>query len=462
MGEVKILRKWVHDPDQHKIEVALSRGYYQAARRALREMTPDEIIALVRDSGLRGRGGAGASCGMKWSFMPKEPTPDRPNYLICNCDESEPGTFNNRELIEFDPHQLIEGMIIASYALRVRTAFIYCRGEFLFGYQRLQQAIAEAKARGFLGERIFGTDYSLEIVLHRGAGAYICGEETALMDSLEGKRGHPRAKPPFPANFGLYGMPTTINNVETLCNVPHLINHGLEWFWSMGTAGPPPTDPAERAEWIKSLGTRKSTGTKILSVSGHVRRPGNYEVTMGTPLAELIYDICGGIPGDRDLKAVIPGGSSMPMLPKSICMEVQMAFETLQAAGSALGSGGVIVMDETTDIPRICLTIARFYRNESCGKCVPCRIGTDWIYKVIHRIVTGHGRIEDIDLLRHICINLGGERMMDSRSYCPLGDAAAWPIIWGGLKHFQHEFEAYIRDRRSPVGEPLPMLATSA
>ncbi|MBI3911898.1 MAG: SLBB domain-containing protein [Armatimonadetes bacterium] len=452
MPEVKILRKWVHDPEQHRMEVALSRGYYQAARQALTEMKPDEIINLVRDSGVRGRGGAGASCGMKWGFMPKEPTPQRPNYLICNCDESEPGTFSNRELVEYDPHQLIEAIVISAYALRVRTALIYCRGEFLFGYERLNEAVQEARERGFVGEKIFGTDFSLDIIVHRGAGAYICGEETALMDSLEGKRGHPRAKPPFPANVGLYGMPTTINNVETLCNIPHLINHGLEWFWSMGTAGAPPEEPQARANWIKSLGTRKSTGTKILSVSGHVKRPGNYEVVMGTSLRELIYDVCGGICGDHDLKAVIPGGSSMPMIPKPIAMDVQMAFETLQAAGTALGSGGVIVFDDQTDIPQVCLAIARFYKNESCGKCVPCRIGTDWIYKLIQRIVTGQGRMEDIELIRDVCINLGGERMMDSRSYCPLGDAAAWPIIWGGLKYFQHEFEHYIRYRRSPVG----------
>jgi NADH-quinone oxidoreductase subunit F len=253
------------------------------------------------------------------------------------------------------------------------------------------------------------------------------------MDSLEGLRGHPRAKPPFPANSGLYGMPTTINNVETLCNIPHLINNGLDWY--------------------KAMGPERSTGTKILSVSGHVRRPGNYEIVMGTPMRELIYDICGGIPGDKDLKAVIPGGSSMPMLPKSVCMEVNMDFDSLQKAGSALGSGGVIVFDETTCIPRACIWIARFYKNESCGKCVPCRIGTDWIFKVLERIENGYGRAEDIGLLRSVCINLGGERMMDSRSFCPLGDAAAWPIIWGGLKYFEEEFDYHIRNRRCMVGE---------
>ena len=439
MPEVRILRKWVDDPDQYKLDTAMSHGYYVAARKALLEMQPDELIDLVKNAGLRGRGGAGAPCGMKWSFMPKEPTPQRPNYLICNCDESEPGTFNNRELIEKDPHQLIEGMIISAYALRVRTMFIYARGEFVFGAKRLADAIAEAYAKGFLGENIFGTKFSTDLILHRGAGAYICGEETALMDSLEGYRGHPRSKPPFPAVSGLYACPTTINNVETLCNLPHLVNNGVEWF--------------------RSMGTEKSTGTKIFSVSGHVKKPGNYEIIMGTPLEELVYDIAGGIRDDRELKSVIPGGSSMPMLPKDVALKANMDFESLQAAGSMLGSGGFMAFDDTTDIVQLCEVIARFYKNESCGKCVPCRIGTDWIYKIIHRITRGQGRPEDINLLRGVCVNLAGERMMDSRSFCPLGDAAAWPIIWGGLKYFQPEFEYWIEHKRSPVGRDLGLPA---
>jgi len=439
MPEVRILRKWVDDPEQHKIERALEHGYYVAARKALLEMQPDEIIEIVKASGLRGRGGAGAPCGMKWGFMPKEPTPERPSYLICNADESEPGTFSNREVLEHDPHQLIEGMIISAYALRVRTMFIYCRGEFVFGAKRLADAIAEAYAKGFLGQNIFGTQFSTDLILHRGAGAYICGEETALMDSLEGLRGHPRSKPPFPAVQGLYGMPTTINNVETLCNLPHLVNNGVEWF--------------------RSMGTEKSTGTKVLSVSGHVRKPGNYELVMGTPISEVIYDIAGGMRGDRDLKAVIPGGSSMPMIPKELALKTNIDFESCQAAGSALGSGGFMAFDESTDMVQVCEVIARFYKNESCGKCVPCRIGTDWIYKIISRITAGQGRMEDIDLLRGVCVNLAGEKMMDSRSFCPLGDAAAWPIIWGGLKHFQHEFEYWVRHRRSPVGREAGMPA---
>ena len=432
MPELQLVTKWVKDPNQKKIETALSRGYYTAARRAVLEMPQDEIIDMVKASGLRGRGGAGAPCGMKWGFMPKEPTPQRPNYLICNCDESEPGTYNNREIIEFDPHQLIEGMIIGAYALRARRTFIYCRGEFVYGAKVLADAIEEAYQKGFLGENIFGSKFSTDLILHRGAGAYICGEETALMDSLEGLRGHPRAKPPFPAVYGLYGMPTTINNVETLCNLPHLLNNGVEWY--------------------RAMGTEKSTGNKIFSVSGHVKKPGNYEIVMGTPMRELIYDIAGGIRGDRDLKAVIPGGSSMPMLPKSVAMEVNMDFESLQAAGSAVGSGGMVVFDDSTDIVQVCEVIARFYKNESCGKCVPCRIGTDWIYKILHRMLTGQGRMEDLDLLKSVCVNLGGERMMDSRSFCPLGDAAAWPILWGGLKHFEDEFVYWIKNRRSPVG----------
>jgi NADH-quinone oxidoreductase subunit F len=432
MPQVRILTKWVDEPDQARIERAMERGYYVAAKKALLEMQPDEIIEMVKASGLRGRGGAGASCGMKWGFMPKEPTPERPSYLICNADESEPGTFNNRELMEKDPHQLIEGMIISAYALRVRTMFIYIRGEMVLAAKILADAIAEAYRKGFLGENVFGSKFSTDLILHRGAGAYICGEETALMDSLEGLRGHPRSKPPFPAVQGLYGKPTTINNVETLCNLPHIINNGVEWF--------------------RSMGTEKSTGTKIFSCSGHLNKPGNYEIVMGTPLEELVYDICGGIPNGRDLKAVIPGGSSMPMIPKDVALKANMDFESLQEAGSMLGSGGFIAFDDTTDIVQVCEVIAKFYKNESCGKCVPCRIGTDWLHKVINRITGGQGRPEDIDLLRGVCINLGGEKMMDSRSFCPLGDAAAWPIIWGGLKYFEDEFQYWIRHKRSPVG----------
>jgi NADH-quinone oxidoreductase subunit F len=443
MPEVRILRKWVDDPQQYRIERALEHGYYQVARKALTEMSQDAIIDMVKASGLRGRGGAGAPCGMKWGFMPKEPTPQRPSYLICNCDESEPGTFSNRELIENDPHLLIEGMLISAYALRIRHMFLYCRGEFVRGAQRLAGALEEAYRHGFLGENIFGTGFSTDLILHRGAGAYICGEETALMDSLEGYRGHPRSKPPFPAVQGLYAVPTNINNVETLCNIPYLVANGVEWF--------------------RAMGTEKSTGAKILSVSGHVKKPGNYELVMGTPFKEIIYDIAGGIQGDRELKAVIPGGSSMPMLPKEQILKTNMDFESLQAAGSSLGSGGCIVMDETTDIVQVCEVISRFYKNESCGKCVPCRIGTDFLHKIIYRIVRGQGRMEDLELMRGVCINLAGERMMDSRSFCPLGDAAAWPIIWGGLKHFSHEFEYWIRHRRSPVGREVgtPALALS-
>jgi len=435
MPEVRILRKWVDDPNQIKIETAMQRGYYSAARKAVLEMPADAVIDLVKGAGLRGRGGAGAPTGMKWGFMPKEPTDARPNYLICNADESEPGTYNNHELMLQDPHLLIEGMIISAYALRVKKMFIYIRGEMVLCAKVLNDAIAEAYAKGFLGENIFGSKFSTDLILHRGAGAYICGEETALMDSLEGLRGHPRSKPPFPAVQGLYGMPTTINNVETLCNLPFLVNEGVEWF--------------------RSMGTEKSTGTKIVSVSGHVNKPANYEITMGTPIEELIYDIAGGIPNGRDLKAAIPGGASMPMLPKEILLKTNFDFESLQAAGSAVGSGGFMVFDDTTDIVQVCEVIAQFYKNESCGKCVPCRIGTDFIHKIIGRITHGQGRPEDINLIRGMCINLAGEKMMDSRSFCALGDAAAWPIIWGGLKHFEHEFQYWIDNKKSPVGQPV-------
>jgi NADH-quinone oxidoreductase subunit F len=439
MPEVRILTRWLHEPDQIQIEKAISRGYYNAARKAVLEMQPDEVIDMVKASGLRGRGGAGAPTGMKWGFMPKEPTEARPNYLICNADESEPGTYNNHELMLKDPHQLIEGMIIAAYALRVKKMFIYIRGEMVLTAKVLADAIGEAYAKGFLGENIFGSKFSTDLILHRGAGAYICGEETALMDSLEGLRGHPRSKPPFPAVQGLYGMPTTINNVETLCNLPHLVNNGVEWY--------------------RSMGTEKSPGTKIVSVSGHVNRPANVEITMGTPCEELVYDICKGIRNGNDLKAVIPGGSSMPMLPKDLFLKANYDFESLQAAGSMLGSGGMIVFDDTTDIPQVCEVIARFYRNESCGKCVPCRIGTDFLHKIIVRITHGQGRPEDIDLLRAMCVNLAGERMMDSRSFCALGDAAAWPIIWGGLKYFEDEFRYWIEHKKSPVGREVGLPA---
>src|SRR5712692_5974244 len=322
MPETKVIRRFVDDPEQYQIGNYIQHGGYETLKKLLAEVQPDDLVEMVKASGLRGRGGAGFSTGMKWSFMPKEPTPQRPNYLICNGDESEPGTFSNREIIECDPHQLLEGMIISSYALRCRTSFIYCRGEFVFGAQQLAQAIREARERGFLGENILGSGFSTDIILHRGAGAYICGEETALMDSLEGRRGHPRSKPPFPAVQGLYAKPTTINNVETLCNLPPLVREGVEWF--------------------RSMGTEQSPGTKIMSVSGHVKRPGNYEISMGMSMRELIDDICGGMRDDRELKAVIPGGSSMPMLPASM-VDTPLAFETLQAAGSALGSGGMIV-----------------------------------------------------------------------------------------------------------------------
>ncbi len=435
MPEVRILRKWIDDPEQIKISRAEEHGYYQNAKKAILEMQPDEIIEIVKASGLRGRGGAGAPTGMKWNFMPKEPTKERPSYLICNADESEPGTYNNRELMEKDPHLLIEGMIISAYALRVKTLFIYIRGEMVLAAKVLNDAVAEAYAKGYLGENIFGSKFSVDLIVHRGAGAYICGEETALMDSLEGKRGHPRSKPPFPAIYGLYGMPTTINNVETLCNLPFLIANGSDWF--------------------RSMGTEKSPGTKILSISGHVKKPANYEIVMGTPFQEIIYDIAGGIRDDYDLKACIPGGASMPMLPKDKILECTLDFESLQANGSMLGSGGCMVFDETTDIVQVCEVISKFYKNESCGKCVPCRIGTDWINKVINRILHGQGRPEDINLLKGVCVNLGGERMMDSRSFCGLGDAAAWPIMWGGLKYFENEFDYWIRNKRSPVGREL-------
>ena len=412
------------------IDVYEARGGYSAARKALTEMEPAQIVDLVKASGLRGRGGAGFPTGVKWGFVPKG---DMLKYLVCNSDESEPGTFNNRELIETDPHQLLEGIIIAAYATGCQRAVIYARGEFALGAERLSRAIGQARARGYFGTSIFGSDFSLEIWLLRGAGAYICGEETALLESAEGNRPMPRSRPPFPAVVGLYGKPTLVNNVETLCCIPHIVGRGAEWFASIGTAP-------------------RNTGPKIYSVSGHVNRPGNYELPLGVTLRELIYEHAGGVPSNRKVKAVVPGGSSAAMLGGDQ-LDIKLDFDTLAAAGSMLGTGAVVVMDETTCIPHASLRMVEFYNHESCGKCTPCREGTMWMVKLLRRICEGGATSADVDELLRIAqaIGFGAPNI----TLCALGDAATSPIT-SGIKLFREEFEYHARHGRCPTETQWP------
>ena len=418
MEQSRILTKYIDLPESWMLKAYRSHGGYEAAVTAITEYPADDLIELIKKSGLRGRGGAGFPTGMKWSFVPKNIP--KPTYLVCNADESEPGTFKDRLLIERDPHQIVEGMIIASHALRVRTAFIYVRGEMTLGAKRLQHAIDEAYAAGCLGKDLLGTGMDLEIILFIGAGAYICGEETALLESLEGKRGQPRLKPPFPATVGLYGCPTVVNNVETLCNLPHIVTNGAEWYSSMGT--------------------EKSPGTRLFSVSGHVKRRGVYELPMGVPLRELIFEHAGGLRDGHTFKAVIPGGSSVPVLGEQH-LDVGLDFESLQKAGSLLGSAGVIVMDDSTCMVWAALNLLHFYWHESCGKCTPCREGTGWFVKALHRIEEGQGRLEDLDLLLDVCDNIRG------KTFCPFGDAAVTPVE-SMIRSFRDEFEQHIVKRR--------------
>lgn len=398
------------------IDVYKQTGGYQALPKALKEFKPDQVIEEVKKSVLRGRGGAGFPTGLKWSFVPKEAK--RPKYVVCNADESEPGTGKDRDLMRYDPHQLIEGMIIAGYALGSNTSYIYIRGEYWFIKEILEKAIAQAYQQGYLGKNILGSGFDHDMYVHPGAGAYICGEETALLESLEGKRGHPRLKPPFPAVVGLYGGPTVVNNVETLAVVPHIILNGGEWY--------------------KALGTEKSGGTKMFTVSGHVNNPGNFEVPMGYPLMSLINNECGGITGGRRLKAVIPGGSSVPILTAEECEKVNMDYESVAAAGSMLGSGGVIVMDETADVFESTMNLTHFYKHESCGWCTPCREGTRWLYKVFERMKRYEGRSGDIELLYDLADKILG------KSFCALGDAAAMPVQ-SAIKKFREDFERRIK-----------------
>ncbi len=410
--------------DDDRFDVYVKHGGYTALRKALKQFTPESLTEEVINSGLRGRGGAGFPTGRKWSFIPKNS--GKPVYLCVNADESEPGTFKDRELMLKHPHLVIEGTIITAYAIKCNHAFIYIRGEFAEEARQLQKAIAEAQAHGFLGDDILGSGFNLKITIYRGGGAYICGEETSLMTSLEGGPGYPRVKPPFPAVSGLYGCPTIINNVETLSNLPAIVNNGSEWF--------------------KSIGTARSPGSKIFCVSGHVVRPGNYELPMGIALRELLYEHAGGISNDRNLKAVIPGGSSVPILTADK-IDVHMDFESLAEAGSMLGSAGVIVIDDATCIVRAAYIISRFYQHESCGQCTPCRQGTLWMDRILHRIEHGRGLPEDLDLLLDICDNIEGNTI------CPLGDAAV-PSVRTSIKLFRDEYEYHIKHKKCLV-EPV-------
>ncbi|TMA10035.1 MAG: NADH-quinone oxidoreductase subunit NuoF [Deltaproteobacteria bacterium] len=415
----KILLRNIDIQDSHTLQVYESRGGYRALRKALKEMTPERVTEEVKASGLRGRGGAGFPTGMKWSFVPKDSL--KPKYLICNADESEPGTFKDRLLIEKDPHAMVEGVILASYAIQSHTAFIYIRGELAFGAKVLERAIAEAYQAGYLGKNISGSGYDLELILHRGAGAYICGEETGLLSSLEGGRGWPKVKPPFPATHGLFGCPTIVNNVETLAVVPWIIDQGAARY--------------------AAIGTEKSKGTKLFCVSGHIRNPGVYEVEMGYPFRQFLEEDCGGVPGGKKLKGVIPGGASMPVLRADEIEGVRMDYESMQAAGTLLGSGGVIVMDDSTCMVKTAWNIARFFAHESCGQCSPCREGCHWMEKIFARIDNGSGEKADLDLILNISGNIIG------RTICPFGDAAAMPAA-AFIKKYRDEFEEHIRQKR--------------
>jgi len=413
--EVRVLSRNFGDPTARRIDTYVERGGYQALKKAF-EMGQDKVIDEVKTSGLRGRGGAGFPAGVKWSFMPKEPT--KPHYLLCNADESEPGTFKDRELIRWDPHQVLEGCLIAAYAIRAKHVYVYCRGEFFETTQILAKALEDAYAKGYAGKDIMGSGVDIDVTIHVGAGAYICGEETGLMNSLEGRRGQPRVKPPFPAAVGAFGMPSTVNNVETLSAVPHIVTHGGQWY----------------RQW----GTEKSPGTKLFCVSGHVNKPGNYELPLGFPLTDLIEDVCGGMRDGKALKAVIPGGSSVPILNAEECADCNLDYEGVQAAGSQLGCASVIVMDESTDMVKQVRRMVQFYMHESCGQCTPCREGTAWMTKVLKRIEEGRGTEDDLDTLLQM------SRQMTGTTICVLSDSAAAPVV-SSIQKFKDEYLALIR-----------------
>ncbi|MGB9674139.1 MAG: NADH-quinone oxidoreductase subunit NuoF [Anaerolineales bacterium] len=415
-----VLTRNIHRPDSEKIITYLANGGYEAVRLALTK-SPQELIDMVKKSGLRGRGGAGFPAGLKWSFMPKDA--NIPKIVAVNTDEGEPGTFKDREIVERDPHQVIEGVIIASYAVGANRAYVYIRGEFFLGVKRWIKAIADAYEHGFLGKNILGSGFDLDMSVHRGAGAYICGEETAMLESLEGKPGNPRLKPPFPAQKGLFGLPTLVHNIETLACIPHIVLRGPEWF--------------------ASIGTEESKGPKIFSVSGHVKKPGNYELPLGTTIREIIYEHAGGIRDGHKLKGVIPGGASTPILTEEY-LDTPMGFETLPRAGSQLGTGAMIVMDETTCMVEVARRLTKFFTHESCGKCVPCRIGSRRLYEVLERIERGKGKPQDIALISELTDGI------DGKTFCPMGSALVNPAR-STLFHFREEYEYHIRNKRCMV-----------
>jgi NADH-quinone oxidoreductase subunit F len=414
---------WTQELDNPgSLATYVANGGYQALRRVVTEkVSGDAIIAELKTSALRGRGGAGFPTGLKWSFMPRAFAGDK--YIVCNSDEGEPGTFKDRDILRYNPHQLIEGMAIAGYVLGARVGYNYIHGEIFDCYEIFEAALKEAREAGYLGDKLFGTDFCFQLHAHHGYGAYICGEETALLESIEGKKGQPRFKPPFPASFGLYGKPTTINNTETLASVPWIMQHGGQAFLE--------------------LGKPNNGGSKLFSVSGHVNKPGNFEVPLGTPFSELL-EMAGGVRSGHKLKAVIPGGSSAPVLPADVMMDCTMDFDCIAKAGSMLGSGAVIVMDETVCMVRALERLSYFYFEESCGQCTPCREGTGWMYRIIHRIEHGEGRPEDLELLNSVAGRIGGHTI------CALGDAAAMPVQ-SFLKHFGDEFAYHVEHRKCMV-----------
>jgi len=432
--EAPVLSKFFGDAEARTLDGWRQRGGYEALQKAV-AMDPQEIQTIVKDSGLRGRGGAGFPTGMKWSFM----KPDgKTHYLCCNADESEPGTFKDREIMRWTPHGLVEGVALGAHAIYAETAYIYIRGEFTEPFARVSKAVEEAYAAGILGANAMGSGKRIDVHVHRGAGAYICGEETALMNSLEGRRGNPRIKPPFPAVAGLFGKPTTINNVETLTTVPYIVKNGAEWYKQFGR----PDNP-------------KSIGTKLFSVCGNITRPGNYEVPLGFPFKEFLYDLCGGpLPG-REIKAVIPGGSSVPILTREEAEGAIMDYEGMVASGTMLGSGGVIVFDDRQCMVRQIARLTRFYAHESCAQCSQCREGTAWITRIMERIRDGQGTSEDLDTLLSIADNMSG------KTICVLSDSCATPVV-SGLKKFRHEFEAKIAANPSKVTVPGAFRASAA
>jgi NADH-quinone oxidoreductase subunit F len=421
-------------PSLHKLEVYRSNGGYEALKKALKEMKPEEVTEEVKKSGLRGRGGACFPTGLKWSFMPKNS--DKPKYLCCNGDESEPASFKDRQIFEFNPHVFIEGTLLSCYAMGIKTAYVYIRGEYFYWQELLQKAIDDAYTNNLIGQNILRTNFSADIFIHRGAGAYICGEETALMNSIEGKRGYPRVRPPFPAHYGLWGCPTTINNIETISNIPAIIENGGEWY--------------------SKIGEPKHPGNLLYGVSGHVNKPGVYELPSGTLLTDIIYKYAGGVTGNKKIKMVIPGGSSMPPIRGDEIEGLKMDNESLKTVGSAIGTAGIVVMNEDTDIVKVLKRITQFYYHESCGQCTPCREGCGWMLKILNRIDSGNGRLEDIDLLSEVACNIEGNTI------CAFGEAAAWPVKYT-IQKFRNEFSEKItkKDIKLPELNKVHALKTT-